>query len=230
MPPPKHLELPSDSPAGWRGLTWGKLQQRPSGFQVTITTAPTKGSRKYPQNAIPSPPDGPQRTKSMPLITLTPRQTQAHCHSGHHPSSHAVTLLNSCMTNSALHSCRQVPNVFGFFSENKIRGSTSNRQPKWAPLFGTPSAVPKLNTIWLLTVLHSLLAHRTGLPEWLQLSGEPTQVMWILQNNAVCKFLLNPQTLTHHKCYCAFVFLPVLAALTKAELCIMWIAFCSHST
>lgn len=181
VPPPKHPELPTESlqerSADKRTYLGNTLEQKSSGFQVALTTAPTKGSRKYPQNAIPSVP-----------AWLTPNETNrcqwSRSHRGKRKhtatqSPHDVILLHSCVTNLVLHSCSQVPNnVFCFRTENKKQESTSNRQSKLTPLFETPSAVPKSSTVCLwsgsqrLTVFHPLLAHRTQLPEWLKWSGD----------------------------------------------------------
>lgn len=117
-------------------------------------------------NSIPACLPDPKGHKSMPLITLTPRQTQAHCHSGHHPF-----MVSPCSTPA----WQTLP----FTAADKFQTTCFEQKARVYFKQATKTNIIVWNTLscpqvkhCLLTVLHSLLAHRTGLPEWLQLRGD----------------------------------------------------------
>lgn len=127
VPPPKHLELPSDSPAGCKGLTWGKHCKRDR------VASRSQQQQPQPRDHVNIP-----RMQFHPCLPAWPQRTQIHAPDHAYteantstlpqwpPSLHGVTLLDSCMTNSALHSCRQVPNNV-FWTKSKGLLQTGNQ-------------------------------------------------------------------------------------------------------
>lgn len=165
---------------------------------------------------------------------LTQGQMQAPCHSGHnYLLCHLVQLMHDKLGSIQM------------YTSYKQHVLLPNQEQKVSVYF--KQAIKISTTVWntlscpqVCVCVLLAKADSISFPPWPQNTAArvplnkwgPTQSMWILKNDAACKFLLNPQTQTlkHHKCYCVFLFLLTLAVFTKAELCIMWIAYCSCRT
>lgn len=168
VPPPKHLELPSDSPAGCKGLTWGKHCKRDR------VASRSQQQQPQPRDHVNIP-----RMQFHPCLPAWPQRTQIHA------PDHAYTEANTSTLPQWPHPFMVSPcstpawQTLPFTAADKFQTTCFEQKARVYFKQATKTNIIVWNTLscpqvkhCLLTVLHSLLAHRTGLPEWLQLRGD----------------------------------------------------------